>query len=168
MILVTLKRAILVGAVALCSSMTLVNAHEKAPMDHGKMDHSKMKHSSKSSIKVHMAWSRSLPPVATNGAVYLMIHNYSAQAETLISASSPMAKQVMFHRNQSHNGSIVMAHQDNVVIKAGGAVMFKPGAQHIMLMGLTKPLVAGGSFPMTLNFEHEKSVTVTVKVKALQ
>lgn len=136
-------------------------------IDHSKMDHSKMNNAKKSAINIHMAWSGALPPVATNGAAYLMIHNYSKHDDKIISASTPIANRVMFHHSESKNGTAVMVHQSSIDLKAGGAVTFKPGARHVMLMGLKKPLVAGNSFPLTLVLEKAGPITVMVKVKPL-
>ena len=50
-------------------------------------------------------------------------------------------------------------------LPAGQAVVLKPGATHIMLMGLKQPLRAGESFPLTLEFEKagKREVNVTVE-----
>ena len=41
----------------------------------------------------------------------------------------------------------------------------KPGAYHLMLVGLKAPLKAGDTFPMTLKFEKAGEVVVTVNVE---
>jgi copper(I)-binding protein len=50
-------------------------------------------------------------------------------------------------------------------LPAGQKIALKPGATHIMLVGLKEPLRAGQSFPLTLYFEKAgaKEVTVTVE-----
>ena len=50
-------------------------------------------------------------------------------------------------------------------LPAGQEVALKPGATHIMLLGLTRPLRPGQSFPLTLVFEKAGTRAVTVSVE---
>ena len=50
-------------------------------------------------------------------------------------------------------------------LAAGAAVELKPGAEHLMLIGLRQPLKAGDSIEMTLQFEKAGRQTVQVKVE---
>jgi copper(I)-binding protein len=43
----------------------------------------------------------------------------------------------------------------------------KPGGEHIMLLGLNRPLQEGESFPLTLNFERAGPLSVTAVVQKL-
>ena len=52
-------------------------------------------------------------------------------------------------------------------IKAGQSVVLKPGAFHVMMMGLSKPLVAGETISGTLQFEKAGSIAVEFKVEAM-
>jgi len=47
---------------------------------------------------------------------------------------------------------------------AGEALQLQPGGKHVMLLGLAKPLAAGDSFTLTLNFDGSDPITVTVPV----
>jgi copper(I)-binding protein len=49
-------------------------------------------------------------------------------------------------------------------IPAGQTVTLRPGGLHLMFMGLTRPLVEGESFPVTLTFEKAGSVTLDMAV----
>jgi len=44
-------------------------------------------------------------------------------------------------------------------------VTLKPGGEHIMLMGLNRPLREGQSFPLTLTFEKAGAREVAVAVE---
>jgi hypothetical protein len=59
-----------------------------------------------------------------------------------------------------------MHHMEGVDLPAGGVVEFAPGGQHIMLTGLTQPLLAGASHPITLSFAHAQPITVNFAVQA--
>jgi copper(I)-binding protein len=49
-------------------------------------------------------------------------------------------------------------------IAPGAPITFSPGGYHIMLMGLTQPLSAGQTFPLTLTFADGSKVATTVTV----
>ena len=57
------------------------------------------------------------------------------------------------------------APADRVDLPAGQPVVLKPGAVHIMLLGLKQPLRAGESFPLTLEFEKAGKREVSVAVE---
>jgi copper(I)-binding protein len=65
-------------------------------------------------------------------------------------------------------GGSVMGMQkiDRLDIPAGGKVELKPGSYHIMLIGLTRELVAGEKIEITLKFEKAGDVKVTAEVRA--
>ena len=115
-------------------------------------------------VEVHMAWSRALPPVAVNGAAYFMLHNNGDKADRLVAITSPIARSIMIHKNITEEGRVSMQHVDSLVVKAGGMLVFKPGGYHVMLMGLTQPLVAGGSFPLTVTMEKAGDITINVSI----
>jgi len=129
-------------------------------------DHQVMpKYKMASDIMVHGPWSRALPPVATNGAVYLMVHNRGQSIDTILDIKSPIADSVMMHQSVATNGNVTMKHVTQLVIKPREMVQFKPGGYHVMLMGLNKPLVAGESFPITIVMEKAGEINAIVKIK---
>ena len=143
---------------ALCFGANIANAEQH------KQQMSKKQHGAITML-VQNAWARALPEVATNGAAYLMLQNGGRQDEQLLSMSSPIAQHVMLHQSVVEQGMMQMQHVDKLPIKAGQSVLFKPGAYHIMLMGLKKPLQAGQSFMITLHFLHSASIDVIVQIK---
>jgi copper(I)-binding protein len=50
-------------------------------------------------------------------------------------------------------------------VKPGEPLAFAPGGLHLMLYGLSKPLVAGQRFPLELRFEKAGVVRTDVIVK---
>ncbi len=118
-------------------------------------------------IMVENAWALPLPAVAVNGASYLTIRNHGqddAHADNLVGARSPIAAQVEIHNMIHSEGQMKMQKTERVEIPAQGTVVFEPGATHIMLNGLTKPLVEGEMFPLTLEFEKAGEVDVMVRI----
>jgi periplasmic copper chaperone A len=54
---------------------------------------------------------------------------------------------------------------DTLVLAPEQVAEFKPGAAHIMLVGLKQPLKQGDSFPLTVKFEKAGDVVATVNVE---
>jgi copper(I)-binding protein len=53
---------------------------------------------------------------------------------------------------------------ESIECPPGVTVKIEPGGLHVMLLGLTHPLVAGTKFPLTLRFRDAGSMTVQVVV----
>ncbi|HIZ51864.1 MAG TPA: copper chaperone PCu(A)C [Candidatus Pseudomonas excrementavium] len=115
-------------------------------------------------IHVIHPWSRALPPVAPTGAAYLVLENKGDEADRLLGASSPVAGRVELHEHVHQDGLMKMQQIDSVAIAPGTQVEFKPGGNHFMLFDLQQSLVEGGSYPLTLRFEHAGEVEIEVKV----
>lgn len=64
-----------------------------------------------------------------------------------------------------HGGVTGMTQVMRVDIPAGSTVAFEPGGNHLMLMDLVQPLVAGQSFAVQLQFERAGTQTITVDVR---
>lgn len=58
-----------------------------------------------------------------------------------------------------------MQQIESVEVPASGKVEFKPGGNHLMMFGLKQPLVAGESFPITLQFENGGEITTEVSIE---
>jgi len=115
-------------------------------------------------VKVHRPWARALPPMAVNGAAYLMIHNEGNSDDAILQINSPIADSVMIHQNVVSNGNVMMKHVGYLPLKGHGMVQFTPGGFHVMLKGLKKPLVAGESFPITVMMEKAGEIHATVQI----
>ncbi len=115
----------------------------------------------KGSITVSQSWSRATSPRATVGAGFLTIRNSGAQADRLLSATSPRAARVEIHTMSMEGGVMRMRLLvDGIAIPAGGTATLSPGGNHIMLIGLKTPLKAGERVAATLRFARTGIVTV--------
>jgi copper(I)-binding protein len=117
----------------------------------------------RSQLQVSNAWSGALPPTATVGAAYMTIK--SDVSDELLSAQTPIAERIEFHTTQNANGMMQMRELHRLQIEPKTPLTFAPGANHMMLLGLHKPLVAGNTFPITLQFRQSGSVAVTIQVR---
>jgi copper(I)-binding protein len=114
-------------------------------------------------LEVGQPWSR---PAATGttGVGYMTLTNRGAKPDALVAVTSPLATKVEMHSSSMAGGIMRMARQDRVTIPAGGQVVFAPGAYHLMLIGLSRPLKAGDKAPATLSFASGAKLKVDFEV----
>ena len=120
---------------------------------------------SMNTITVEQAWARATPGGARTGAAYMTLMNSGASADRLLSATTPVADQIQFHKETEDNGVSRMREVHSVEISPGGKVIFKPSEMHIMIIGLKQPLKEGQAFPVTLQFEKAGKIDVTVPIE---
>jgi periplasmic copper chaperone A len=100
------------------------------------------------------------------GAVYFSVTNTGPKADLLTSISSPIAHEVEIHESRRVQGVVQMRPVASVTCPPGVTVKSEPGGLHIMLLGLSSPLVAGAEFPLSLHFRDAGVLTVQVRVGA--
>jgi hypothetical protein len=115
-------------------------------------------------LTVTQAWSRPTPPGATVGAVYFSIENLGSKADLLMAVSSPIAAKVELHESRNVRGVLEMRELTSVPCPAAATVVSEPGGLHVMLIGLTRPLVAGTAFPVSLRFRDAGNLTLQIPV----
>lgn len=119
--------------------------------------------SASAEVTVSQPWARASILASRPGAAYLTLS--SDTNDRLLSASTPVAAQVMIHAAETDAGGVSrMMHLEMLDLPAGKTVTFFPGSMHLMLMGLADKLEEGASFPLTLTFEVTGDVTVEVPV----
>ena len=123
-------------------------------------------HHESGAVHVMTAWSRALPPVSRNGAVYLSLKNYAEVPDRLVGASSPIANQIEIHTHAMEGEMMTMRPVEDIVLNPGEYVRFEPGGKHLMLIGLRQPLKEGEQFPLTLEFKKASPIELLVTVQA--
>lgn len=116
-------------------------------------------------IVIDRPWSRAAGANATGGG-FLTIRNTGTAPDRLLSASSPVARRVELHSMTMDGAVMRMRAVETIPVPANGTVQLAPGGLHIMLIGLTQPLVQGGRAPLTLRFERAGEVQVELTVEA--
>lgn len=114
-------------------------------------------------ISIEQAWARSTPGGAKNGAAYVTLE--STVPDALVAASSPVADKVEIHTHAQEGGVMKMMQIKEVPLDPGKKLVMKPGAEHIMLIGLKRPLAEGETFPLTLTFRKAGKREVEVRVE---
>ena len=76
----------------------------------------------------------------------------------LLAIAITLTSTAFAHDHISEGGMMKMRPVEAVVIMPGEPSVMQLGGLHIILMGLTVPLVEGHSFPLTLAFERADSI----------
>ena len=101
-----------------------------------------------------------------NSAVYMVLANGGAAADRLVAAQADVSNAVEIHETKMEGDVMRMAQvEGGIEVPAGGQVELKPGGYHVMLIGLTRDLAVGDTFPVTLEFESGKSLVVEAEVR---
>ncbi len=101
------------------------------------------------------------------GVVYLNIKNNGDRVERLIAVRTPAADRAELHETVTHGDIVRMKHHpDGFEIPPGAGIALAPGGKHIMLLGLLKPLVAGETLMLDLEFERAKALTLEVPIES--
>ena len=117
-------------------------------------------------IQIDNAWAAETPPTAMAGAVYLDLANTGA-ADRLTGAavSDEVAGKVELHTTVLDGTVMRMREVEAIDLAAESTTTLEPGGLHVMLIDLKQPLRAGESFPLTLEFENAKTLTVSIPVR---
>jgi len=106
------------------------------------------------------AYSFATSAAQSNGAVFMTISK--ANDQLIDVAPSVLADRVELHTHTNENGHMSMHKIESIALKDGAVL--KPMGDHIMLMGLKRPLVVGERFPLTLTFEKAGDIIVDVQI----
>lgn len=119
-------------------------------------------------IEINGAWARATFALAKTGAAYMSLKNISEKDLLLVSVSVPesVARDAQLHHTIMEDDMMRMQELEaGVRIESGGSVEFMPGGKHIMLMGLTGPLVEGQTVVITFEFEDGSVLAHSFMVK---
>ncbi len=115
-------------------------------------------------LTISDAWVRAATS-ANVTAAYMTIKSKGA-ADTLISASSPIAGMVQLHEVVTEGATSKMQEKPGgFPIPANGTAELKPGGWHVMLMDLKQKPREGEKVEITLKFEKAGEVKIVAPVK---
>ena len=132
---------------------------------HGHQEHNA---NQQTDIMVMNGYARATFPLAKTGAVYFTLHNQSDKDKILTSVTvhEELANEAQIHTTVMEGDVMKMRElADGVTIGAGEMVSFESGGYHIMLLGLNKGLVEGSELKLTLIFEGNDELDITLPVK---
>jgi len=117
-------------------------------------------------IMIKDAYVRSSGPSAKTGAAFLVIMNDTDQDDTLISATSDIAKRVETHTHIKTDDGVMQMRkvEGGFPVGAHGMHALQRGGDHLMFMGLIRPMNQGDMVTVTLTFEKAGEMTVEIPV----
>ena len=116
-------------------------------------------------LKIGHPWARMTAPGQPSGGAFFKLSNGGAAADRLLGGSTPAADHVELH-SMSMDGNVMKMREVSAIdIPPGQSVELKPGAWHLMLIGLKAPLKSGDKVPLTLKFEKAGEVKVELKIE---
>jgi copper(I)-binding protein len=122
-------------------------------------------------IVVEDAWVRATMLLAeegrggTNSAAYFVLRNAGGVADRLQGGETEAAASVEIHESRVEDDVMRMRRVDDLQVPPGGEVVLRPGGFHIMLLGLQRPLTAGDTILLSLDFQHTGRVDIRVPVR---
>jgi len=111
-------------------------------------------------IAIGHAWA---PPTESDvAAVYLPLLNRGEAPDSLVRASTPIARDVRIRVEE--DGTV--RWPETVPLPPGRPIALAAWRQHLWLTGLGRPLRAGERFEMTLEFEKAGQIEIEVFVES--
>lgn len=100
-------------------------------------------------------------------AAFGELANIGSQDVTVISVTSESSTELELHETvENESGEMVMREKSGgFTIPAGKSLLLEPGGNHIMLMNLTAPIMAGNEITFTLTFSDGSTATFTAPAK---
>ncbi|WP_144211268.1 copper chaperone PCu(A)C [Shewanella donghaensis] len=120
--------------------------------------------SASASIMLKEGHVRAMPASVPNTAAYLTLMNHSDNAVSLVSVTTPVAKEAQLHTLIEENGVVKMRQVEGFDIESHGTLMLQPSGNHIMLLSLTKSLMVGDKVPLTLTFSDGEQLDIELIV----
>jgi copper(I)-binding protein len=118
-----------------------------------------------SDLEVTGAWSRPTPPGATVAAVYFSVTNRGDKGDRLLGLSSAVAGKAELHESRTVRGVMEMHAVPGLECPPGATVTAHPNGVHAMLFGLTRPLIAGTTFQIAMQFRDAGKISIPVEVR---
>jgi periplasmic copper chaperone A len=116
---------------------------------------------------VEHPWARATPKGSSVGAGYMILRNKGGAADILTAIASDVASAVEMHETKTRGGVTSMDAIPALTIPAGGSVAFRPGAYHVMFVGLKAPLKQGDHLRAMLTFEHAGTIAADFTIEAI-
>lgn len=115
-------------------------------------------------VTISDAWSRATAPGQEVGMVGMVIT--SQKDAKLIAVSSNVSATSEIHTMSMDNGVMKMRQIENLPLTAKQPATLGPGGNHLMLIGLKKPLKAGDTVALTLTVQFSDKTTEKINVNA--
>ena len=115
-------------------------------------------------VTVSDAWARATAPGQDSAAVYLRMK--SQRVARLIGVTTTAADSAEIHSMTHDNGVMKMRALEALPLPAGQQIELGSGGNHLMLLGLKRPLKVGGKVPLIFIVQFADGHKEKIKAKA--
>lgn len=115
-------------------------------------------------LKVESPWVFAVPPGAKDTAAFMTLVNTGDKPIRLTGGKTEVADRVSPMITTKTEGRMGMKDVSYIEIPAGGKVTLAPGADHLMIYGLKKPLTPGQNVPIEVTLSPGGRVTINAIV----
>ncbi len=117
-------------------------------------------------FEMNDAWIRPAGDSGATTAGYAQLVNGTSASITVSHFSTSVARVVELHQTSiDSHGESHTAMRDSVVIAAGDTLAMKPGGYHLMLIGTSRPLPAGGVGRLVMQLSDGSIVSTSARVQ---
>lgn len=99
-------------------------------------------------------------------AAYLTICNGGSENDALVGVAYDGAKATEIHLSEMTDDVMSMRRINEFSLPAGEVRALAPGGAHIMIMGVSEAIEAGGTVSLTLEFEQAPPQTIDFEARA--
>lgn len=118
-----------------------------------------------STVVVEDAWARASIGMNRPGAAYMTVRNMGENTVILTGLRTDLAMMPEIHLTSTNDqGVSSMTPAGEIEIAPGEVAALEPGGLHAMLMRLSRPMVEGETFALTLVFGDGDEITVDVPI----
>jgi len=114
-------------------------------------------------LEVENAWAKAAESGMT--AVFADISNPGGEDITMVGGTTDVAQMVELHEVAD---GVMQQKEGGIVVPANSTISLMPGADHIMIMGLTGPLLPGDTITVTIELDNGDTLEVTADVRDYQ
>lgn len=106
---------------------------------------------------------RAMPPSVPNSAAYFTLMNHGPSVN-LIGVEVAFAREAQLHTVLEEGGMVKMRQVPSFEIPEHGTLTLGESSDHVMLLGLNKPLVSGDSLKLILKFDDGSQLPINLMV----
>jgi len=117
-------------------------------------------------VQIEQARIKLVPAASPATAAFMTLRNTSTGELKLVQARFALARTVEMHSMTMVSGKMAMRPVKDIPLPVGQKVELKPGGLHLMLIGLKKPLLAGETHEIKLEFSDGSTTTIKATVEA--
>jgi periplasmic copper chaperone A len=120
---------------------------------------------SATTFELRDAWVRAVPDSGSTTAAYIRFVNGTVDTVMVSGFSSDDASKVELHQSSDISGEMHMAMRDSLIVAPNHMVAMRPGGYHLMLIGVTHPLVSGTMVRIVTHLSNGAVVSTSARVK---